>query len=57
MRGKPNPMLKIGQADHGNRAGEDLYALREVRYTQAPHLGMLTPQFNLPLPKISPMSE
>lgn len=41
MRGKPNPMLKIGQADHGNRAGEDLYALREVSFTT---WACLTPQ-------------
>ncbi len=33
MRRQPNPLLKIGQADHGNRAGEDLYALRDVSFT------------------------
>ena len=30
MRGKPNPLLKIGQADHGNRDGEEVWALRDV---------------------------
>ena len=29
VRGKPNPLLKIGQADHGNRDGEELWALRD----------------------------
>lgn len=33
VRGRPNPMLKIGQADHGNRDGEDLMALRDVSFT------------------------
>jgi lipopolysaccharide transport system ATP-binding protein len=33
VRGRPNPLLKIGQTDHGNRAGEELYALREVSFT------------------------
>src|SRR5512141_1319051 len=32
-RGKPNPLLKIGQADHGNRAGEELWALRDISFT------------------------
>ncbi len=27
-RGKPNPLLKIGQEDHGNREGEYLWALQ-----------------------------
>ncbi len=33
MRGKPNPMLRIGETDHGNRDGEELWALRDVSFT------------------------
>jgi lipopolysaccharide transport system ATP-binding protein len=33
MRGKPNPMLRIGEKDHGNRDGEELWALRDVSFT------------------------
>jgi len=33
MRGKPNPLLRIGETDHGNRDGEDLWALRDVSFT------------------------
>jgi len=33
LQGKPNPLLKIGQADHGNRAGETLWALKDVSFT------------------------
>ena len=29
---KPNPMLKIGQQDHGNRAGETIWALKDVSF-------------------------
>jgi len=32
-RGLPNPLLKIGQTDHGNRDGETLWALRDVSFT------------------------
>lgn len=32
MRGKPNPMLRIGDKDHGNRDGEELWALRDVSF-------------------------
>jgi lipopolysaccharide transport system ATP-binding protein len=32
-RGKPNPLLKIGQTDHGNRDGEILWALKDVSFT------------------------
>ena len=32
-RGKPNPLLRIGETDHGNRDGEDLWALRNVSFT------------------------
>ena len=33
LRGKPNPLLKIGQEDHGNRAGEIIWALKDVSFT------------------------
>lgn len=33
LRGKPNPLLKIGQTDHGNRDGEELWALKDVSFT------------------------
>ena len=33
LRGKPNPMLRIGEKDHGNRDGEELWALRDVSFT------------------------
>ncbi|MGA2489739.1 MAG: ABC transporter ATP-binding protein, partial [Anaerolineales bacterium] len=29
VRGKPNPMLKIGEVDHGNRDGETIWALKD----------------------------
>jgi len=32
-RGKPNPLLKIGQTDHGNQDGETLWALHDVSFT------------------------
>lgn len=32
-QGKPNPLLRIGETDHGNRDGEDLWALRDVSFT------------------------
>ena len=32
LRGKPNPLLKIGQADQGNRAGEIIWALRDISF-------------------------
>lgn len=32
MRGRPNPLLKIGEKDHGNRDGEELWALRDVSF-------------------------
>lgn len=31
-RGKPDPLLKIGQKDHGNRDGETVWALRDVSF-------------------------
>ncbi len=30
VRSKPDPLLKIGQEDHGNRQGEFIWALRDV---------------------------
>jgi lipopolysaccharide transport system ATP-binding protein len=33
LRGKPNPHLRIGETDHGNRDGEELWALRDVSFT------------------------
>jgi lipopolysaccharide transport system ATP-binding protein len=33
MRGKPNPMLRIGETDHGNCEGEELWALRDVSFS------------------------
>jgi lipopolysaccharide transport system ATP-binding protein len=29
-RGRPDPLLKIGQEDHGNREGGEIRALRDV---------------------------
>ncbi|MBK9926011.1 MAG: ABC transporter ATP-binding protein [Anaerolineales bacterium] len=31
-RGKPNPLLRIGETDHGNRNGEDVWALKGVSF-------------------------
>lgn len=31
-RGKPDPSLKIGQVDHGNRSGEQIWALKDVSF-------------------------
>lgn len=33
MLGKPNPLLKVGQVDQGNRDGEEILALRNVSFT------------------------
>ncbi|MCC7130396.1 MAG: ATP-binding cassette domain-containing protein, partial [Anaerolineae bacterium] len=32
LRGQPNPLLRIGESDHGNRAGETIWALRDVSF-------------------------
>jgi lipopolysaccharide transport system ATP-binding protein len=32
QRGKPDPYQKIGEADHGNRQGETLWALKDVNF-------------------------
>jgi lipopolysaccharide transport system ATP-binding protein len=43
VRGKPNPFLKIGQTDHGNRDGETIFALKDVSFTveQGEALGII----------------
>ncbi|HNB51568.1 MAG TPA: ABC transporter ATP-binding protein [Anaerolineales bacterium] len=33
LRGKPNPLLRIGQADYRDRLGEALWALREITFS------------------------
>jgi lipopolysaccharide transport system ATP-binding protein len=33
MRGKPNPLLKIGETHHGNRDGDTIWALKDVSFT------------------------
>ncbi|MCX6360012.1 MAG: ABC transporter ATP-binding protein [Armatimonadetes bacterium] len=32
FRGLPDPMLKLGQADHGNQVGQTVWALRDVSF-------------------------
>ena len=32
IRGKPNPMLRIGETDHGNRDGEEIWALKDISF-------------------------
>jgi lipopolysaccharide transport system ATP-binding protein len=32
LRGKPNPLLRIGDRDHSNRDGETLWALKDVSF-------------------------
>jgi len=32
LRGKPNPLLKIGQQDYGNRSGETIWALKDINF-------------------------
>lgn len=32
LRGKPNPLLRIGEKDHGNRIGEEVWALKDVSF-------------------------
>ncbi|MEI8132185.1 MAG: ATP-binding cassette domain-containing protein, partial [Leptolinea sp.] len=31
-RGLPDPMLKIGETDHGNRDGETIWALKDINF-------------------------
>jgi lipopolysaccharide transport system ATP-binding protein len=33
MRGKPNPMLRIGEEDYSNRDGETIWALKDLNFT------------------------
>jgi lipopolysaccharide transport system ATP-binding protein len=33
LRGKPNPLLRIGEPDLGNRDGETIWALKDVSFT------------------------
>ena len=33
QRGKPDPYLKVGEADHGNRDGETIWALKDVNFS------------------------
>jgi homopolymeric O-antigen transport system ATP-binding protein len=42
-RGKPNPLLKIGMEDYGNREGEYLWALRNINFsvTEGSVLGII----------------
>ncbi|MBN1886752.1 MAG: ABC transporter ATP-binding protein [Thermoflexales bacterium] len=35
VRGRPDPLLKVGQQDHGNRQGEYIWALRDVSFQVA----------------------
>jgi ABC-type polysaccharide/polyol phosphate transport system ATPase subunit len=44
-RGRPNPLLRIGQADHGNPHGETIWALRDVSLAveQGEVLGIIGP--------------
>ena len=32
-RGRPNPLLKIGQEEHGNQEGDILWALKDVSFS------------------------
>jgi lipopolysaccharide transport system ATP-binding protein len=43
MRGKPNPFLRVEQADHGNRDGETIWALKDVSFSveQGETLGII----------------
>lgn len=36
VRGKPDPLLKIGEKDHGNRSGEYIWALRDINFEVQP---------------------
>lgn len=43
QRGKPDPYLKVGEADHGNRNGETIWALKDVTFSvqQGEALGII----------------
>jgi lipopolysaccharide transport system ATP-binding protein len=32
LRGRPDPLLKIGQPDHGNQQGDEVWALKDVSF-------------------------
>ena len=32
VRGRPDPLLKVGETDHGNRKGDEIWALRDVSF-------------------------
>ena len=32
LRGKPDPLLKVGQLDHGGRKGDEIWALKDVNF-------------------------
>lgn len=42
-RGKPNPLLKIGETDHDDSDGEEIWALKDVSFTveQGEALGII----------------
>ena len=33
QRGRPDPYLKVGEIDHGNRMGETIWALKDINFT------------------------
>jgi lipopolysaccharide transport system ATP-binding protein len=43
QRGQPDPYLKIGETDHGNRLGETLWALKDINFSvqQGETLGII----------------
>jgi lipopolysaccharide transport system ATP-binding protein len=43
LRGKPNPLAKIGETDYGNRSGDTIMALEDVSFTvqQGEALGII----------------
>ncbi len=43
LRGKPNPLLRIGEQDHGRRDGEEVWALKDVSFAveQGEALGVI----------------
>jgi lipopolysaccharide transport system ATP-binding protein len=43
QRGRPDPYLKVGQKDHGNKQGETIWALNDINFTvqQGQALGII----------------
>jgi len=43
QRGRPDPYLRVGEADHGNRDGETIWALKDVNFSaqQGEALGII----------------